>query len=71
MYQQNTMLDLERIRMAQGQGQRHSSEIEGLPVAQGSSRSLRHTAGDALISLGQWIKPRSHFNIHSARLAGR
>ncbi len=71
MYQQNTMLDLERVRMAQGQGQSHSSEVEGLSVVQGSNRSLRHTAGDALISLGRWIKPHSNFNLRSAGLAGR
>jgi hypothetical protein len=72
MYQQNTILDLERVRMAQGANQRRSAQTAGLSVV-GPSRSLRHTAGDALISLGQWIKPRQsrNFNIRSAGLAGR
>jgi len=71
MYQTIALLearlqDLERERL-------QIAKADTVPTS-GLSQGLRQSAGDALISLGTWIKPRTRakqFSMRSARLAGR
>ena len=71
MYQMIALLearlqDLERERL-------QIAQADNVP-ASGFGEVLRQGAGDALISLGTWVKPRAKnkpFSMRTARLAGR
>ncbi len=73
MYELNSLL--ERAHLFEAQNKRRNwADTWELPETPGIGQSLRQSAGDALISLGMRIKPRSqgdHLKLNSARLAGR
>ncbi len=72
MYQINELLEarLQDLRRKRQQ----LAQYRDLPYAAGLGQGLRRSAGDALISLGTWIKPdkrNANLGMHPVHLAGR